>query len=113
LIGCARESPFTPKPDPLPQDTAVKREIFSFRGVLLESIWSDVISSLLEGFLGITTGGGVHLASLKEREAANEILLPALGTVARMKTAHKRSPPMNKFLLLLYRGSVNSDRTGS
>jgi len=71
LIGCARESPFTSEPDPLPQDTAVKRDIFSFRGVLLESIWSDVISSLLEGFLGITAGGGVHLASLKEREAAD------------------------------------------
>ena len=105
-----KESPFTSEPDPRPQDTAVERDIFSFWCVLSESIRSDIVVSLLEGFLGIIKAGGVRLASLKEQEAADEILLSTSGTIARMKTAPERSPSMNKSLLLLYRWFVNSAR---
>ena len=57
--------------------------------------------------------GSVHLASSEKREAANEIWPPISGTAARMKTVPKRSSLMNKSLLFLYRGSVDSGRTGS
>ena len=73
----------------------------------------DVVASLLEGFLWITIAGSDHLASLKEREAANETLLRASRTTARMKTAPNKSPLMNKLLPFLLRGSVDGGRIGS
>ena len=82
------------------------------KDVLSESIWLDVAASLLEGFLGIAVAGGVLLAYLEEREAANEIQLPASGTAVRMKTVLERFPPMNKFLFLC-RGSSNGGKMGS
>ena len=48
--------------------------------------------------------GGARLAFLEEQVAAGELQPPALGTAARMKTAIKRSPPINKYLLFLCRG---------
>ena len=70
MIKCTRESPFTLELDPLPQDTTVETNVFSFWCVLLESVWLDVDAPLLEGFSGIIVAGGVRLASLEEREAA-------------------------------------------
>ena len=97
MIRYARESHFTLELDSLSQDTAAERDVFSFLCVMPESVWSDVAASLLEGFLGIVVAGGVRLAFLEEREAADEIRLPASGAVARMKTALERSS-MNKSL---------------
>ena len=98
LIRCAGEPPFTLELDTLPQDTTMERDVFSFWCVLLESVWSDVVVLLLKGFSRITIGGGVRLASLEERESADDIRLPSPGTAARMKTALERSPSMNKSL---------------
>ena len=49
------------------------------------------------GFSGIIAGGGVHLASLEEQEAADKMQPPASGTAIRMKSAPKKSPPMPNF----------------
>jgi len=112
LIRGVGESPFTLELDPLPQDTVVKRDVFSFWCVLPESVFSDV-ASLLEGFSGIAVAGGVRVASLEERKAAYEIRLPASEIATRMKIAPERSPPTNESLLFLYKGSVSGGRTGS
>jgi len=76
------------------------KDVFSFCCVLLESIWSVVAASLLEGFLGITAAG-VRLAFLEEQEAADEngYLLQELLT----KTVPRRSSSINNFLLFSYR----------
>jgi len=66
LNKCVGESSFTSELDPLPQDTTVERNIFSFWCVLSKFVWSKVVASLLEGFSGITVVGGVRLYSLEE-----------------------------------------------
>ena len=101
-----------PKLNPLPQDTAVERDIFSFQCVLLESVWSDVVASILEHFSEITVASSVRLASFEVWEATDEIRLPASRTAIRMKIAPERFSLMNKSLLFLYRRSVNDGRTG-
>ena len=108
-----QESRLAPEFEPLLQDTVVERDIFSFRCILSEFIWSEVIASLLDDFLGIVVACSVSVASLEEREAAEEVRPPASGTAARMKTAPERSLPMNKSLLFLHRESVSGGRIGS
>ena len=97
-----RGSPFTPKLHPLPQNTTVERDVFSFWCVLLESVWSDVTVSLLKGFSEITIVDGVRLISLEEWGDADKIQPPVSGTAAKIKTAPERSPPINKSLMFLY-----------
>ena len=72
MVKCAGESPFTLELDPLPQYTAVKRDVFS--------IWYAIGVHLVRccclapgGLMEIIAEGGVRLASFDEGKAAEEV----------------------------------------
>jgi len=72
LIGCARGVAFHPEARSFFSGHRSGERCFSFWCVLPKSIWSNVVASFLESFLGIVATGGICLAFLEEREAADE-----------------------------------------
>ena len=77
---CVVELPFTPEPNLL-QNTEVEKCCFLLLGCSLESVWSDVAASFLEGFLGIVAESGVSLAALKACELLSILMLACSGAI--------------------------------
>ena len=99
-VGCASELLLTPEPGPLPQNTKWRNIAFSFWGIFLEFVWSDVVALLLKGFLGTVAVSNAGLTVLEACELLSRHMVACSGARA-VDCFRKISSDKQNFVVLV------------